>query len=333
MIAALAVLSRHPPIAFPRRLVSRYRIRAVAELTGVSTATLRAWERRYGVPAPSRTASAYRLYGDDDVALIAQMRDLVESGVAPAEAARALREQATGGAEPTGDADAYRAASERIVDAALRFDVEHMREEVTRALALGPAIAIFDRTLAPALVRVGELWHKGQLTVAQEHLLSGLLLGRLAQLLELIQPVDASRRVALACFEEEEHVIGLYGVGLHFAAWGYKSVVLGPRTPPEAVARVVSILDVDTVALSVTVPPPAARARAMVDAYADACRGVSWMVGGQGTPAIRRFVEARGGIVSEGTFPEIRRVVDKAVRENRQKDDPNEEEEGGLPSE
>ena len=51
--------------------MSRYRIRAVAELTGVSTATLRAWERRYGVPTPSRTASAYRLYGDEDVALVA----------------------------------------------------------------------------------------------------------------------------------------------------------------------------------------------------------------------------------------------------------------------
>lgn len=297
--------------------MSRYRIRAVADLTGVSTATLRAWERRYGVPAPARTASAYRLYGDDDVALVAQMRDLVESGVAPAEAARALREQAAGTAEASGEADAYQAACDRIVDAALRFDVETMREELSRTLALGPAIAIFDRTLSPALVRIGDLWHKGQLTVAQEHLLSSLLLGRLSQLLELIQPVDSSRKVALACFEEEDHVIGLYGTGLHFAAWGYKSVLLGPRTPPDAVARVVSTLEVDVVALSVTCPPPAARARALVDAYADACRGVPWIVGGQGTTGIRRFVEARGGILSDLTFPELRRAVDKAVRRER----------------
>lgn len=297
--------------------MSRYRIRAVADLTGVSTATLRAWERRYGVPTPSRTASAYRLYGDDDVALVSQMRDLVESGVAPAEAARVLRDQAAGTAEASGELDAYQAASDRIVDAALRFDIDALREELSRTLSLGPAIAIFDRTLAPALVRIGDLWHKGQLTVAQEHLLSGLLLGRLAQLLDLIQPVDSSRRVALACFEEEDHVIGLYGTGLHFAAWGYKSVMLGPRTPPDAVARVVSMLDVDAVALSVTVPPPAARARALVDAYADACRGVPWIVGGQGTTNIRRFVEARGGIMSTASFPELRRTVDKAVRTER----------------
>lgn len=297
--------------------MSRYRIRAVADLTGVSTATLRAWERRYGVPAPARTASAYRLYGDEDVALIAQMRDLVESGVAPAEAARSLRDHAAGAPEAKGDANIYQVSCDRLVDAALRFDVEALQDEIERMLALGPAIAIFERTLSPALVRVGDLWHKGQLTVAQEHLLSGMLLGRLTQLLTLIQPVDSSRRVALACFEEEDHVIGLFGAGLHFAAWGYRSVLLGACTPPDAVARAVSALEVDAVALSVTIPPPPARARALIDAYADACRGVPWVVGGQGASGLRRFIEARGGILGDASFPELRRAVDKAVRHDR----------------
>ncbi len=294
--------------------MSRYRIRAVAELTGVSTATLRAWERRYGVPTPSRTASAYRLYGDEDVALVAQMRDLVESGVAPAEAARALRDHAAGNVESPGEADAYQASCDRILDAVQRFDVESLRQEVTRSLTLGPAIAIFERALAPALRKVGDLWLEGQITVAQEHLLSNILLGRVHQLVELLQPVDASRRVALGCFETEDHVLGLYGVALHFAAWGYRSVFLGARTPPDAVARVVSTLEVDAVALSVTIQPGAAQARALVDAYADACRGTAWLVGGQGIGDMRRFIEARGGIIGDLAFPDIRRALDKAVR-------------------
>ncbi|MFO0586437.1 MAG: MerR family transcriptional regulator [Polyangiaceae bacterium] len=297
--------------------MSRYRIRAVAELTGVSTATLRAWERRYGVPTPSRTASAYRLYGDDDVALIAQMRDLVESGVAPAEAARALRDHAAGAAESATEGDAYQTSCERILDAVQRFDVESVRNEVTRALTLGPAIAIFERTLGPALQRVGELWLDGQITVAQEHILSNILLGRVHQLVELLQPIDASRRVALGCFETEEHVIGLYGVAMHFAAWGYRAVFLGARTPPDAIARVVSTLGVDAVALSLTLAPPLPQARQLVDAYADASRGAVLLVGGQGISDIRRFVEGRGGIVGDKPFPDIRRALDKAIRKER----------------
>ena len=59
----------------------RFRIQTVAELTGVATSTLRAWERRYGVPAPARTESSYRMYRDLDIATIRQMRRLIDSGV------------------------------------------------------------------------------------------------------------------------------------------------------------------------------------------------------------------------------------------------------------
>src|ERR1043165_7563386 len=70
----------------------RFRINRVAESTGIPEATLRAWERRYHVPKPSRTPSGYRLYSPDDVAQVRKMRDLCESGVAPADAAKEILE-------------------------------------------------------------------------------------------------------------------------------------------------------------------------------------------------------------------------------------------------
>lgn len=69
----------------------KYRIQAVADMTGIPAATLRAWERRYGVPAPERTESSYRLYSDTDVDLIRRLRELCDGGMAPAEAARVVR--------------------------------------------------------------------------------------------------------------------------------------------------------------------------------------------------------------------------------------------------
>lgn len=300
--------------------MSWYRIRAVSELVGVSTATLRAWERRYGVPSPARTASAYRLYSDADVHTIRKMRDLVQHGMAPAEASRQLlAESPTVTAPGPADEqiDPYAVARDRIVEATVQFNPDGLQLEVGRALSLGPALTIFDRALGPALQRIGELWHDGTITIAQEHFASQVLLGTLSDLLRLSQPADASRRVALACFAEEDHVLSLYGVALRFASWGFRTVMIGARTPPAAISRVVEALEPDAVALSATVAPAPPRARELVDAYADACRGVAWVLGGQAAEGMRTWVETRGGLVANGSTVELRKQVDKAIAERR----------------
>ncbi|MDC0739892.1 MerR family transcriptional regulator [Polyangium mundeleinium] len=301
--------------------LSLYRIRTVSELTGVSSATLRAWERRYGVPAPSRTSSAYRLYSEEDVALIVKMRDLVKAGMAPAESARLLLSEPAIVAAPTApppgaaplDTDPFTVAKDRIVETTRRFDPDGLEEEVSKTLTLGPAVAIFDRTIGPALREIGDLWHAGTITVAQEHLASNVLGGTLIHLLRLAQPADATRRVALACFADEDHVLGLYGAGLRFTSWGFRTLMIGARTPPPAIARVVDSLAPDLVGLSVTMAVPPPRARELVDAYADACRGVAWLVGGDGSEAMRAWVEDRGGICVGRDLAAARQTIERVL--------------------
>ncbi|HYL40966.1 MAG TPA: MerR family transcriptional regulator, partial [Candidatus Binatus sp.] len=73
-----------------------YTIKAAAARSGVPVATLRAWERRYRVIRPARTASGYRLYDEDSIARIAAMRRRVESGWQPSvAAAEIVRRDAT----------------------------------------------------------------------------------------------------------------------------------------------------------------------------------------------------------------------------------------------
>lgn len=300
--------------------MSAYRIRTVSQLTGISTATLRAWERRYGVPTPARTASAYRLYSDGDVALIRRMSDLVKQGVAAAEAARSVL-ATNERAQPTqsGELDPFASASERIVDATVRFDPDGLELEAKRVLSLGPGLLIFDRVIGPAMRRIGDLWHEGDVNVAQEHLASQVLLGTLIDLLRLSQPADSSRRVALACFAEEDHVLGLYGAALRFASWGFKTMIIGARTPPTAIARVVESLDPDVIALSTTVVPAPAHGRELVDGYADACRWTPWVVGGAAAESMRSWIEARGGLFSDSDPQDLRRALDRALAEKRRR--------------
>jgi len=305
--------------------LSLYRIRTVSELTGVSSATLRAWERRYGIPSPSRTPSAYRLYSDDDVAVIMKMRDLVKGGMAPAEAGKHLLTEPKDGVSHPGangtplDTDPFSAACERIVEATKRFDPDALEDEVSKTLTLGPAVSIFERTIGPALARIGDMWHAGIITVAQEHLASNVLGGTLIHLLRLAQPADATRRIALACFADEDHVLGLYGVGLRFTSWGYRTLMLGARTPPPAIARVVDSLAPDVVGLSVSIPPPPPRARELVDAYADACRTTAWVVGGEGAEGMRAWIEDRGGICVGKDLAASRQTIERLVASKRRR--------------
>ena len=96
----------------------KYRIHAVAEMTGIPAATLRAWERRYGVPEPRRTESSYRVYSDADVELIRHVRELCEQGMAPSEAAKLVMADLERRKVPSANsADPFAHAAAAIVEA------------------------------------------------------------------------------------------------------------------------------------------------------------------------------------------------------------------------
>ncbi len=56
-------------------------IRVVSSETGVNAITLRAWERRYGLITPKRTAKGHRLYTEQDIRLVRQVVALLNRGI------------------------------------------------------------------------------------------------------------------------------------------------------------------------------------------------------------------------------------------------------------
>src|SRR5690242_8138165 len=114
-------------------------------MTGVPAATLRAWERRYGVPEPSRSRAAYRLYGDLDVDAVRRMRDLCEQGIPASEAARRVKELLEAPQDVSGDP--FLRASERFVQAVLDFQPSMVEQEVRRLFTLGPASLLYERAV------------------------------------------------------------------------------------------------------------------------------------------------------------------------------------------
>ena len=243
------------------------------------------------MPTPARTATAYRLYSEQDVDRVRRMRALIGAASRLSGRREVLVEREASSRRPRRPRRPVRpggGAHRRRRDALRRASLE----EAWRGRASGSALAVFERVLGPAVDRVGNLWHSGEATVAQEHLISYVVLRKSMELLHLASP-DAGRTALLCCFAEEEHLLPAIGAALCIASWGFRPVVLGARTPPAALASGVRGMQPDLVGLSVTIAPEAARARELVDAYADACGSVPWIVGGAGLPRCAPSSRAR----------------------------------------
>lgn len=294
--------------------VGQYRIQRVAELTGVPAATLRAWERRYGIPRPARSESAYRLYSARDVEMVRTLRDLGASGVAISQAVERVRAASPDVTAPIFPGDVFVGVVERLLAALRRYDLEGFQAEALRATRLGPAAVVYERVFQPLMREVGDLWAEGELSVAQEHLAS-LAVGSVTRdVARMVQPDGSLPLMLLACFEDEDHSLGMHGVAIRLASWGIRSVDLGARVPPTALGDAVRRLAPQGIALSITRAPDVQRARALTDAYADECAEIPWFVGGAAVAGVAPRVLMRGGVVIEGELSTARAVIERALR-------------------
>jgi DNA-binding transcriptional MerR regulator len=291
----------------------RYRIQTVAKITGVAAATLRAWERRYGIPRPGRSKSSYRLYSDDDVAKIVRMRDLCEQGMSPSAAGEVVSaasepEQALP-VETLGAADRFCLHNKRLVEAIANSDVEQLRVLCQMAMLLGSAAEILEHVVVPTQREVGDRWHAGTLAVAQEHMGSEML-GRIARdLLRLMQPLDVVHgNVILACPAWETHSLPLYIVGARMAQWGFQTWVLGPSIPAKDLAMVIDAKRPTMVGLSMSTNPPA-DIDERLEAYSAALGDTPWLLGGRAVRRVAKKAADLGAHLAFGSPLSVRSLM------------------------
>lgn len=237
------------------------RIGELSRRTGVSVELLRAWERRYALLAPSRTAGGFRLYGDDDERRVRRMRGYLDAGVSAGEAARlALDEPGTPQTATAADTSRLQRSSAELREALDAFDEQSANAAFDRALAEFTLDTVIRDVVLPYLRELGERWARGEATVAQEHFASSLLRGRLLGLARGwgngIGPV-----ALLACVPGEEHDLGLICFGLALRARGWRITYLGADTPPSSLVDAAGRLRPAIVVVSVVTAPVSTEAR------------------------------------------------------------------------
>jgi DNA-binding transcriptional MerR regulator len=206
------------------------RIGALSRRVGVSPELLRAWEQRYGLLQPVRSAGGFRLYSTADEDRVRLMQRHLGAGVSAAQAARlALAEAAPNRGEGAQPGELARLSTE-LVAALDRLDEPGAHATVDRLLATFTLRTVLRDVVLPYLHELGERWERGEASVAQEHFASNVLRGRLLGLARGWGE-GAGPRAVLACAPGELHDLPLIIFGLVLAGRGWLITYLGPDTP------------------------------------------------------------------------------------------------------
>jgi DNA-binding transcriptional MerR regulator len=234
-----------------------FRIGELSRRLGVSDHVLRAWENRYGLLRPVRSAGGFRLYTEADAGRVRRMQALLGSGLSAAEAARAVLDEEAGSLTTAADSLVGRAElgdlSGLLRQALESFDESAAQVTLDRLLSELSTTAVLRDVVVPYLTGLGERWESGEVSIAQEHFASQVLRGRLAGLARGWGGGDGPRAV-LACPSRELHDLGLMIFGITLRYRGWRIAYVGSDTPLEELSRAVEATRPDLVVLAATVP-------------------------------------------------------------------------------
>lgn len=264
----------------------------VSKMTGLSTHTLRMWEKRYVAVLPKRTEAGGRLYTDADVERLRLLHELVEQG------------HSIGGIAKLSDADLRHMAASfsaapsqpaaqhlpelrgRVMKAIEQLRIQDAELMLSRAALSTEPCEFLQSVVAPVLVEIGERWQRGEMRIAHEHAGSTVMRGLLFSLMRLYPASDARRRAVVATPAAEDHELGALMVAMLTAMHGWSVLYLGPDLPAEEIAYAVNDTNADLLMLSITNLEPKDSQREIAAIEAAIPKRVKFLVGGRAASAL-----------------------------------------------
>ena len=225
-----------------------YPLGAATRLTGLSAEVLRAWERRYGAVQPPRTPGGTRRYRAQDLERLRLLKAAVDAGHRIGEVARLADTELIQRANPNRESESHHLEDTLAAIKDLNSS-EAQRMLATQLSALGPVR--FANEFALLLVReIGDRWASGDMTIASEHLASGILRSMLGSALQPNALSLMGPRIVFATPSSERHELGLQIAALTAMGAGAAPTYLGAELPLEELLHAVDRTRATAIALS-----------------------------------------------------------------------------------
>lgn len=242
-------------------------VSAVAARIGVAPATLRTWDRRYGLGPAQHTPGSHRRYAPQDVARLMLMVIALRGGATPAEAAgHALRAGADALSALIVDArrvpdSARTQVGERsavefgtsvlllsdageqtreLAAAALALDADGMQQQLRNSIVERGVTQTWEAVVRPVLSAAGDRWAGTGGGTEIEHLLSECVSAVMFHVMIEAAGQTGVAPVLLACMPGEQHGLPLRALGAALASRRVPLIALGGDTPAPALAAVIT---------------------------------------------------------------------------------------------
>lgn len=232
-----------------------FNLKAVVHETGLKQDTLRAWERRYGLPSPQRTGGGHRLYSQREIDILKWLVARQREGLSISRAAELWRRLDAAGEDPSqmssaqpsvGPHSATRidgaqmsALAQAWLDAVLAFDGGSAEAILAQAFAVYPAEEVCGQVLQAGLARIGDGWYQGSISVHQEHFASELATRKLEALSAAASPPTRRHRLLVGCPPGEWHTFAPLLLCVLLQRSGWPVTYLGANVPVERIREAV----------------------------------------------------------------------------------------------
>jgi DNA-binding transcriptional MerR regulator len=272
-----------------------FNLKVVLQETNIAADTLRAWERRYGLPMPQRTAGGHRLYSQYDIETIKWLLTRQAEGLSISRAVDLWNEHNATGVDPLAgftasaltstvttpaiyispdtNLDSLRA---QWIGACMKFSEANSEQVLNQAFSMFPVEAVCMEVLQKGMVEIGSLWYENGASVQQEHFASGLAMRRLDSLLSASPAPTRNQTVLVGCPPNEWHTFTPLLLSLLLRRRGLNVIYLGANVPAEQFEETVKSVNAKLVILVAQTLITAAALQITAQALADLRTPVSY---------------------------------------------------------
>ena len=222
--------------------------------TGITTHTLRVWEKRYGSPKSIRLPSGHRRYLPQEIERLRVVARTIKLGFRAGKVVGGTLEELHNlmGFESKRSSkvpsstqsdflqDQYDSKINQWIDWICEYDEENLNFEMHREWGVQGPLSFITKLAAPLIKQIGDNWECGDLTVSQEHFATEILINFLGNRWRRMNERKHGQTAVLTTLPGENHLLGLQMCAVVMSTTDWKIVSLGLDTPEEDIAATVN---------------------------------------------------------------------------------------------